>query len=250
MIKMITTMFATAIALATFTYSAEAKDIKLLEVIKAVPQINDNCSASVIYSNRDQKSGEVKTVLLTAKHCLEGYKDTDNLYADFFDYQNNRVVKKNRFMAHRAGMSYNKDIALLQLDDKNTLFENKVKLSDGKTIEIGDETVTVGYPLGVGINFTRGNFLSIIHLSGFMDNQDFIRATPDVGPGNSGGPLFKKLDNGDYEQIGLTTGVINGFPFTGVYTGIDDIRNYLKVALPEAIGEKKTDTTIVSPAGR
>lgn len=249
MIKTIFAAFATMLAVATFTTPAFAVDTKLIEVVKAVPQIDDNCSASVIYSKRDEKSGDVKTVLLTAKHCVADYKDTDNLYADFFDYQNNRVTKKNRYMAHRVGMSYDKDIALLQLDDKDTLFTNLVKLSDGKSLQMGDETVTIGYPLGVGINFTRGNFMSLVHFSGFMDTQEFIHATPDVGPGNSGGPLMKKMDDGSYEQIGLTTGVINGFPFSGVYTGIEDIRSYLKVALPEAIGEKPATYT-TSPAGR
>lgn len=248
MIKKLIVAFATVVSLATFAPSAYAVDTKLMEVIKAVPQIDDNCSASVVYSKRDEKSGDVKTVLLTAKHCLADYKATDDLYADFLQYQNNRVIKKNRFMAHKLGEYYKADIALLELVDKKTLFEDVVKLSDGKDIQMGDETVTIGYPLGVGINFTEGHFMSVVHFSSFMDNQEFLHATPDVGPGNSGGPLMKKMGDGSYEQIGLTTGVINGFPFSGVYTGIDDIREYLKTALPEATGEKVI-TPVVSPAG-
>lgn len=239
--------FTTMISLATFT-PAMALDNKLMEVIKAVPQINENCSASVIYSDRDKKSGDARTVLLTAKHCVQGVEKTQ-MVVDFFEYQKNRVVKKNRYIGHVLGTYYKADLALIELDDKKTVLDNVNKIAKTEdTLSLGDDVVTIGYPLGMGINFTKGNFMSVFRDPNFAD-QDLYHATPDIGPGNSGGALMHRLEDGTYEQVGVTFAVIPGYPFTGVYTGLVDIQNYLKTALPEAIGEVKVDNTIVSPVG-
>ena len=233
--------FAATMALATFN-PASAADTELLNNIKAVPQINENCSASVIYSDRDKKSGDAKTVLLTAKHCVVGSLN-NQMMVDFFIYQNNRVVKKDRYVGSVLGTFYKADLALIQLDDKKTVMDNVIKIGKSdEDLALGDDVVTVGYPLGMGINFTRGNFMSVFRIPDFAD-QDLYHATPDVGPGNSGGALLRKLPDGTYEQIGVTFAVIPGYPFTGIYTGLKDIREYLKVALPEAIGETAPTVT-------
>lgn len=245
--KIITTMFATMIALTTFT-TAYATDTKLLEAIKGVPQINENCSASVIYSDRDKKSGDARTVLLTAKHCVEG-NEKQEMFADFFDYQKNRVTKKNRYMGKVLGTYYKADLALIELSDKKTVFDSVIKIGKSdEDLTLGADVVTVGYPLGMGINFTKGNFMSVFRIPNFAE-QDLYHATPDIGPGNSGGALLRRLDDGSYEQVGVTFAVIPGYPFTGIYTGLQDIRDYLKIALPEAIGEK-VETTVASPSGK
>jgi hypothetical protein len=234
--------------------SAFALDSKLQTAIDAVPQINNNCSASVIYSDRNEETGKVRTVLLTAKHCIDNQANGVQNIVEFPVYQNNRVVKKDHYTAKVLGRYYKADLALLELDDTQTLFKKTIQVAEADIpLTLGDETVVVGYPFSMGINVTFGNFMSIIPVDAFAPGQEFIRATPDIGPGNSGGALLKKVGD-DYQLIGVTTAVIPGWPFTGLFTGVKDINEYLKTALPEALpvdAEELEDTqTIVSPTSR
>jgi S1-C subfamily serine protease len=249
--KMIRAALVAAIALATFTTAHAGFDQNLQKYINNVVQINDSCSASVILSDRDEKTGKVKTILLTAKHCVDDRQQGRKNHVDFLTYQNNRVVKKDRYLAEVKGTYYKADLALLELDDKDTLFENPIPIAARETvIALGDETVAIGYPFSMGINVTFGHFQSIIPEDTFTPGQEFIRSTPDVGPGNSGGALLRKVGD-KYELIGVTTAVIRGFPFTGLFTGRDDIRDYLNVAVPELAEKKKEEEKkVVSPSGR
>lgn len=221
--------------------SAFAMDKSLETAIKAVPQLNENCSASVIYSERDAKSGEVETLLITAKHCVAD-AEKYQMNVDFFQYAKNKIVKKDRFIGHVKGTSYNHDLALIQIDDKNTLFENVNKIAPKDAdIKMGDDTVAIGYPFGLGLTFTEGKFMSQVQVDWPEAGKEYFRSTPDIGPGNSGGALLRKKADGSFEQIGVTTAVITGFPFMGLFTDLDDIHEYLSVAAPEALGKPKNE---------
>lgn len=244
MIRLITA-FSMMIAMATFTNASE-----LDKVIKASPQLNENCSSSVIYSKRDEKSGDVKTVLLTANHCVRDNPVLEQKI-DFPVYKNGKIVKKDRYLGKVLGQAYDKDLALVELKDKDTLFENVVKIAkDVNDVQIGDPVAVIGYPLGLNLTVTNGNYVG--YQTTAWDGKEFLRATPDMIFGNSGGALFKINKDGTYEQIGVTDAIMTpmGVPisYMGLYVPVDQIREYLKVALPEAIGEK--NTTIVSPNGK
>jgi hypothetical protein len=210
---------------------------KLQKVLEASPQLNGNCSSSLIYSDRDKKTGEVKSVLLTAKHCVADIQNQE-MYADFPVYQDNRVVEKRRFMVRVLGTDYKSDLALLQLVDKQTFFESVNKIGPEKLdMAIGDPVITVGYPAGMNLTVTSGLFVGYQSLDWPTDGFEYLRTTPDIMGGNSGGQTFKITKAGDYEQIGVTCGVLKGNPFMGLYTSVNAIRAYLKTALPEALGE-------------
>lgn len=241
--------FLLAAALAVLPFSAYAFEAKLQNAINAVPQINDNCSASVIYSDRNEETGKVKTVILTAKHCVDSQLMNQKNTVDFPVYQNNRVVQKNSYTATVLGKFYKADLALLQLDDTQTLFKNVIKIANkDTTLTLGEDTVVVGYPFGLGINVTFGNFMTFITIDQWKPGTEFIRATPDIGPGNSGGALLRKTPDG-YELIGVTTAVIPGWPFTGLFTPYTDVNEYLKTALPEVLQES-SEPSVVSPVGK
>lgn len=221
----------------------------LQKALAASPQLNGSCSSSVIYSKRDEKSGEVKTVLLTAKHCVSGSEGADH-YIEFPIYEKNRVVKKEKYIAQVLGTSYKSDLALMILKDKSTLFENVMKIAeDVDGLKIGDEVLVIGYPLGLNLTVTKGTFVGYETLNWPRSGTEFLRATPDIAPGNSGGLLLKINGDGSLEQIGVTAAGVVGFTFMNLFVGVDQIRDYLKVALPEALGEEKKET-IVSPAGK
>lgn len=206
------------------------------EVLAHTVQINGNCSGTLIYSDRDKKTGDVETVILTARHCIANI-DKQDVFVDFPVYQKNRVVKKDRYIARVKAQSYKADLALVSLKDKQTYFDKVAKLGgDDVDIAMGDPVVTVGYPLGNALTVTSGLFGSLETINYPSDGVEYYRATPDIVGGNSGGAMYHKTATGAYELIGVTTAVHRMYTFFGLYTPAADIYEFLKVSLPAAVG--------------
>lgn len=198
-------------------------------------QLNGNCSATLIYSDRDKASGEVTSVFLTAKHCVKDVSEKD-LVVDIPVYQNARVVKKDRYVARVRGQYFKADLALVELKDRQTWFETTAKIAPLDGIPaMGDQVVTVGYPLGLQLTVTAGLFGSLETLDYPSDGIEYFRATPDIVGGNSGGAMYRTTADGNYEIIGVTTLGHRSYPFIAFYTPLNVIHDYLKVALPDAL---------------
>jgi S1-C subfamily serine protease len=86
---------------------------------------------------------------------------------------------------------------------------------------------------------TLGRAEAVEAFSSISRSKEFYRSTPDIAPGNSGGAMFQKNAKGDYEVIGVATGTIRGFTYINFYSPIEEIQEYLKVALPAALEQKK-----------
>ena len=199
-----------------------------------VVQLGEFCSGSVIYSNRDQKSGEVTTYILTAKHCTD--KIDQKIQVNVPVYTDGKKLDFHSYRATVKGRHYKSDTAVLKIDNTDTLFENVVNLGTrDEILTFGEDVWTVGYPLGMSRTVTEG-MLGNREPVPTLGPSEFQRATPDIGPGSSGGALFKKNWKGDFVQIGLTTGGARGFPFFGIYTPLEDIHDALKVIAPEVVG--------------
>jgi len=228
-------LLASIVAVA-FSLPAAAQNVKLHDqVLSVTAQLNENCSASLIYSDRDKTTGDVKSVLLTAGHCVEGAIGKD-MVVDFPVYQGNRIVKKERYIGRAVGKYYKADLALIELKDKQTYFSKVAKLAPEKpVIDMGDEVYTVGYPLGMGLTITSGMFGAIETNDYAKDGQEYYRATPAIAGGNSGGALYQVSASGDYLLLGVTTAVARGNPHIGYYTPITDIREYLRYALAASV---------------
>lgn len=235
------TLIAAALMAATAmpVYAGKLQD----QVLSHTAQLNENCSATLIWSDRDKESGDVTTIFLTAKHCVSGAGER-NMVVDMPVYQDNRVVKKDRYIARLRGQYYKSDLALVELKDKKTYFGSVARIAPpGGVPEMGDQVWTVGYPLGLQLTVTAGLFGSRETLDSFKPGDEFFRATPDVVGGNSGGAMYRMNPAGDYELIGVTAAAHQMYSFLAFYTPIDQIHDYLKVALPEAVGVKKEDRT-------
>lgn len=220
-----------------FAASGPELDKMQQQMFSPTVQLNGNCSGTVVWSKRDEKSGEVATYILTAKHCVSN--QNEDQFADVPVYHDNLLVKKERYIARVHGLFFNADIGLFRLKDKQTLFERVAKLAPAKpALKMGEDVWTVGYPLGWSLTVTEGLF-GVIEVSDFdKPGQEYYRATPDITGGNSGGGLYRKNGAGDYELIGITTAGARGLPFIALYTPIGKVHEYLKVALPEAVGEE------------
>jgi S1-C subfamily serine protease len=242
-----------ALALLASTVSVQAADQKLQDVLAATAQLNKNCSATVIKSKRDEKTGKVETVLITAKHCVDGAGDGEQLI-EFPIYKGTHRVGNRDFVGKVKGQSYKVDLALIKLADEDTLFEKVSKLAPAElNAAIGDPVVTVGYPFGLSLTVTNGAFGQTEVIDYPKVGSEYYRATPMIAGGNSGGAMYLKLENGDYILAGVTTAAIGGQGggFAGFYTPSYMIHDYLQTALSD-VAEKKVDLKVppISPTGK
>jgi serine protease Do len=76
---------------------------------------------------------------------------------------------------------------------------------DSGILRPGELVIAVGNPLGLAGALSTGVIHSIGRLSG-MGSQRWIRASVQLAPGNSGGPLA----NAHGEVVGINTAIVNG----------------------------------------
>lgn len=219
-------------------FAGEAEALKMqTQMLGVTAQLNGNCSATLIWSHRDEKTGEVENVLLTAAHCVTGNKS--DMDVDFPVYQANRIVKKDHYIARVRGEWYAGDLALVDLRDKQTFFANVAKIAPEKPpLFMGQDVWTVGYPLGMSLTITRGMFGAFETNDFDKPGTEYFRATPDIAGGNSGGAMYLMNAAGDYQLVGVTAARARNDSFIGLYTPVGSIYSYLKVALPGAVGVK------------
>ncbi|WWO95869.1 MAG: Do family serine endopeptidase [Candidatus Dasytiphilus stammeri] len=95
------------------------------------------------------------------------------------------------------------DIALLQLINFKDL--TAIKLADSDTLQVGDYSIAIGSPYGLGNTVTSG-IISGLGRSGIYNNsyEDFIQTDAAINQGNSGGALV----NLKGELIGMNTAII------------------------------------------
>lgn len=197
-------------------------------------QIDKDCSGTLIHSDRDKKSGDVSTFVLTAKHCVEASGKEYRVEVPV--YQQNRVVKVESYVATVKGRDWRSDIALLELKDKGTWFETVAAIGAPKAaLAMGEPVWTVGYPEGRALTVVPGMFTSAEVIDFPKAGSEYYRATPNVVGGNSGGGLFR-MEDGKYRLIGVTSAVSNRSSWIAYYVTREDILAYLGTALPAAIG--------------
>lgn len=227
---------------------AAGADPKLKEILGPTVFINvgdGSCTGQIIYSDRDKATGDVTTLILSAKHCTEGVaKNLVSIQIPVYD----KTLRKTSSVAYPAtlrGSYYKGDLALFELQDKTTYFPDVTKLAPKDVLlEIGEPVWSSGYPLGGEKTITEGMLGARETRSG---TEEFLRATPDIAPGNSGGGLYHKNAAGDFELIGVTVLIAKGWSF---YTGsvpIDVIQDYLAVALPKPAEPTPTTATPGGP---
>lgn len=226
--------------------SAEIADLKQMqeEMFEPSVQINKSCSGTVIYSDRDKESGKVSTVVLTAKHCVEKVDQRLDIMTQKYN-KKNRLVEETAHKAKVLGVSYKSDLALIKLDDQETIFKTaKVAPKEtGESLVFGQDVYSTSYPLGLSKTLTVGTLGYVDVVEDFKTStSEFYRSTPDIGPGSSGSALFQKT-TGTYEVIGVATGQYRGFTFVNMYTPIEEIVEYLDVAKGsyQVNKEEKTD---------
>jgi len=104
--------------------------------------------------------------------------------------------------AKRIGGDEASDIALLQIKADDLV---EVKIADSDNLRVGDFTVAIGSPFGLGQTVTSG-IVSALGRSGLnIENyEDFIQTDAAINSGNSGGALINLRG----ELIGINTAIL------------------------------------------
>ena len=104
-----------------------------------------------------------------------------------------RLGDGSSFRAKLLGTDPYGDLAALKLDLKERQTVPHLELGDSETLAVGDETLAVGNPFGLGVldqspTFTAGIVSALNHTQGTY--TECIVTDTEVNPGNSGGPLI------------------------------------------------------------
>ncbi|WDE12589.1 Do family serine endopeptidase [Thalassomonas haliotis] len=132
----------------------------------------------------------------------KGYIVTNNHVVDEADEIVVTLKDGRQIEAKKLGSDKASDIALLQIDAEDL---TEIKLADSDDLRIGDFTVAIGNPFGLGQTVTSG-IVSALGRSGLnLENyEDFIQTDAAINSGNSGGALVNLRG----ELIGINTAII------------------------------------------
>jgi S1-C subfamily serine protease len=203
------------------------------EMLEPTVQLERNCSGVVVHSDRQEESGEVLTLVLTAKHCTDNLGQLINVFIPVYDDEN-RMVQEQVFKAVVGGRYGLHDLAYLRLLDTDTVLENIATLAEDDTrLREAEPIWAVGYGLGWTRTITEGTFgqrQSVAFPDANRPNE-YFRATPAIIGGNSGGPLFHRHSEGHYEVIGITSAGSAQTNHINLFVPMDSINEYMEMVL-------------------
>ena len=135
--------------------------------------------------------------------AAKGYVVTNNHVVDNATKIQVSLSDGRKFEAKVVGKDPRSDIALMQLQDPKNL--TAIKMADSDALRVGDYTVAIGNPYGLGETVTSG-IVSALGRSGLnIENyENFIQTDAAINRGNSGGALV----NLNGELIGINTAIL------------------------------------------
>ena len=135
--------------------------------------------------------------------AAKGYVVTNNHVVDNASTIKISLSDGRKFDAKVVGKDPRSDIALIQIQDPKNL--TAIKLADSEALRVGDYTVAIGNPFGLGETVTSG-IVSALGRSGLnVENyENFIQTDAAINRGNSGGALV----NLNGELIGINTAIL------------------------------------------
>ncbi|TKI08814.1 serine endoprotease DegP [Martelella alba] len=133
-----------------------------------------------------------KGYVVTNNHVV---KDANKIQVQLYDGR--------KYDAKIIGKDPRSDLALIQLKDFKNL--TAIKMADSDQLRVGDYTVAIGNPYGLGETATSG-IVSALGRSGLnIENyENFIQTDAAINRGNSGGALV----NLNGELIGINTAIL------------------------------------------
>jgi serine protease Do len=141
-------------------------------------------------------------LIVTNNHVVEG---ADQILVALAD--------RREFKARILFADPRLDLALLKVDTEGAALP-VIRMADSDRLEVGDVTVAIGNPFGVGQTVTTGIVSGLARTGiGVSDWQFFIQTDAAINPGNSGGALL----DAQGRLIGIPTAI---YSRTGASNGI------------------------------
>jgi len=133
----------------------------------------------------------------------KAYAVTNNHVVEHANKIQVQLSDGRRYDAKVIGKDPRSDIALIQLKNANNL--SAIKIADSDSLRVGDYTVAIGNPYGLGETVTSG-IISALGRSGLNIEhyENFIQTDAAINRGNSGGALV----NLNGELIGINTAIL------------------------------------------
>ncbi|MEP7364903.1 MAG: DegQ family serine endoprotease [Acidobacteriota bacterium] len=110
---------------------------------------------------------------------------------------------RREFTAKLVGEDEKTDVAVLKIEATNL---PTVTFADSAKVRVGDYSLAIGNPFGVGQTVTMGIVSATARGGlGIEEYEDFIQTDAAINPGNSGGALV----NANGELIGINTAILS-----------------------------------------
>ena len=132
-------------------------------------------------------------IVVTNNHVIEG---ADEITIIMFDQE--------KYKAELLGRDPKGDLAVLKFDPGEKKISS-VNWGNSDEVRVGDWSIAIGNPLGLGGTVTAGVVSAISRDIGSGPYVKFIQTDASINRGNSGGPLF----NTNGEVIGINTSIIS-----------------------------------------
>ena len=132
-------------------------------------------------------------IIVTNNHVIEGADEITVI-----------MHNQKEFKAELLGRDPKADLAVLKIEPINTpLIE--LSWGDSDKIRVGDWSIAIGNPLGLGGTVTAGIISAISRDIGNGPYVKFLQTDASINRGNSGGPLF----NIQGEVVGINSAIIS-----------------------------------------
>ena len=132
-------------------------------------------------------------IIVTNNHVIEGADEITVILSDETEYT-----------AQLLGRDPKADLAVLKIDPENYKLTS-VEWGDSEDIRVGDWSIAIGNPLGLGGTVTAGIISAISRDIGSGPYVKFLQTDASINRGNSGGPLF----NLEGKVIGINTAIVS-----------------------------------------
>tara|TARA_Y100001970_G_scaffold284662_1_gene402509 strand:+ start:349 stop:1743 length:1395 start_codon:yes stop_codon:yes gene_type:complete len=133
-------------------------------------------------------------IIVTNNHVIEGADEITVIMSD-----------QTEFTAELLGRDPKADLAVLKIEPGQTELM-AVEWGDSDLMRVGDWSIAIGNPLGLGGTVTAGIISAISRdLRGSSPYVKFLQTDASINRGNSGGPLF----NVEGKVIGINTAIVS-----------------------------------------